>query len=159
MSSPNPNWGRWILASIARHFEVNVADVYSLYMHVEGQHRDTDTRKEHFEVRVDGPFAREQQNNEWKLIIEINCLVATGMDDVNFYKHRLNCDRVTSAFANCIAIYKYGNEDDDDDAQLGIMQMRSPDDRIEQAHFGQIHPDVLLQQSTIEGHYEMELSV
>lgn len=159
MSSPSPNWGRWTLASIARHFEVNVADVYALTIHVEGQHKATNTLKEFFELRVDGPLAREQQQNEWKLIVEVNCLITTGMDDVNFYKHHLNCDRVTSGFANCIPCYKYGTEDDDDDSLLGIYQMRSPDDMIEQAHFGQINPAVQLQQSTVEGHYEMELSV
>lgn len=157
MSSPNPNWGRWTFTSFAMHFEANIVNVYSLPMHIEGQHQSIEKIDEHFELRLDGPYVREQQKNHWKLIIEVNCLVSTGFDDKNFYRHRLNCDRVTSAFKNCIGCYKYGKEVEDDKSLVGTYYLRDPDDTVEQAHFGQIHQDVQIQQSTVEGHYVMEL--
>ena len=160
MSAPNPNWDRWILASVSDHFKINVQDVFSLKEFVEGQPRDTNKNKQWFEVRMDGPFCKEQQKNQWLLVMEINCLVSTSMDDFDFHTHRQNTGNVASGFESCINVYRYGDGPLDDQSLLGVLKLRKGlEGRVVTTHFGQIDPIVKMQQTTIEGHYEMDLSV
>jgi len=159
MGSPNQNWDRWIFASVSQHFKDNVADVFTIKQFVEGQFRDTNKENEFFEVRVDGPVAREVSKNNWQLVAEINCLISTGFSDKDFHKHRRNVGRVSSGFNHCISVFKYGTDVDDDQTLLGVLHLRGPtDDSVVTTHFGQVGPRTEMQQTTIEGHYEMELT-
>lgn len=162
MSAPNPNWDRWILASISTHFKVAILDVFSLPMFVEGQHRETNKDQAWFEVRVDGPFQRQQQKDCWLLTVEVNCLISTSIDDFNFHDHRQNTGNVSSGFANCINVFRFGDSNPvpDDQTLLGVLKLRKGEEgRVITTHFGQLEPRVKMQQTTIEGHYEMQLSV
>lgn len=157
MGTPNRNWDRWLLASISQHFKVEVADKLSLFMYVEGQHRDTNEQRQWFELRMDGPFAKETSRDYWKIKIEVNCLISTSASDRDYHQHRQNVGDTFSGFHSCISIFKYGNGPDDDQSKLGEAVLRSPNSSIVTSHFGRINPGTQLEQTTIEAHYVMEL--
>ena len=159
MGQPNKHWDRWILASVSEHFDAEVVVKESIKMFVEGQFRDTNVDKEFFELRIDGPFTRETQKNQWRLVVEINCLVTTTMTDKDFHRPRKHVGSVSTGFHHCIKVFKFGDGLDDDQTLLGVLHLRGPtDDRVLTTHFGQIDPQSEIHQTTIEGHYEMELS-
>ena len=154
--SPNPKWDRWIFASIAKHFETTVP---ALFLYVEGAPRKTNDQEDFFEVRVDGPFYTQRTRGEWYVRVEINCLLSTTLGDKkNYQTHRVNAGLVVAGFTHVITVLKYGPDVEDDESQLGCLQIDNADDKIITSHFGQIEPDVELQQATIEAHYEMDLT-
>ncbi len=157
MSNPNKNWPRWIFASVSKHFYDN-RDGIAIY--VEGQHRDTKDNKDFFEIRVDGPYFTEYSKGYWRCYTEVNILVQSAMDNVNFHRIHTNVGIVAAAFTNAIPVYKYGSGDDDDDTLLGCMQLVSDyrgKERIQINHFGIIDKNVNLMQASVEGHYEIFL--
>ena len=156
MSQINPNWDRWIFASVSNHFNT-LAIAVPLPLFIEGQHRDTREIKDFFELRLDGPRMTEVSANNWQIRIEINCLVQSAMDETNYHRIRQNTGVVAAMFTG-IGIFKYGDGLDDDQSQIGCMillQDKRGRDFLEISHFGQIEPATKLLQSTVEGHYEM----
>lgn len=152
------HWPRWIFASISKHFDANKQ---TLYLFIEGMHRETRSRKDFIELRVDGPYLTEQSKGYWRNYIEINVLVQSAMDDSDFHRIYKDVGIVVNAFTD-IPVYKYGNQAYDDDSLLGCLKLVADargKERIQVSHFGKIEPNVPLLQATVEGHYEMFLSV
>jgi len=157
-SNINADWSRWIFASVSYHFDQRKG---SLDMFIEGQHRDTRTLKDFFELRVDGPYYTELSKNYWQLYIEVNALVQSTKDDHSYHRIWDNCGTVSAMFTD-IPVYKYGNGILDDQSYLGclnLLQDTRGRERLQTSHFGQIEPKTPILQATIEGHYEMHLSV
>jgi len=149
---------RWILASVSKHFD---ARRESLDMFIEGQHRDTQDKKNFIELRVDGPYFTELSKGYWRIYSEINVLVQSAMDDQNFHTIWTNIGIVAAAFTS-IPVYKYGNGPDDDGSLFGCMNLISEargKERIQVSYFGKIAPSAELQQATVEGHYEMRSTI
>jgi hypothetical protein len=143
-------------ASISKHFDDRRDGVP---MFIENQHRDTDEEQELLELRMDGPRILEVSKNCWKLRIEINILVQVVMDDVNFHRIDDLVGLAQSAFTD-IPVFRYGNTPGDDDSFLGclrLLQNRSNVDYLEANRFGQVDTRTKLLQSTVEGHFEMDL--
>lgn len=152
MSDINQNWDRWVFASISQFF----TDKGILSLHIEGMKFDKQNERTYYELRIDGPDAVQYTKNNWKLFVEINCLITTKFDDTNFHLHRKNTGIVSSFFERCIPTYKYGKESGDDDSLVGELIRKS---EVNVSHFGQVGPRLLLQQSSVESKYEMELNV
>lgn len=168
----NPNWPRWILASVSDHFSKafeplitgNIAD-----FHIEGIPRTPREDRSLYELRMDGPRGYESTKGEWTLRVELNILIQTAMKEAasvefkEFHEHHRNMGRVQEAFVN-ISVFRYGPTSDpvNDQTFLGclkLIQDKSSRDFLECNNFGQIDTSVELQQATIEGHYEMCLIV
>ena len=148
----NANWPRWIFASIAEHFKDNTD---SLPMMVEGEQRDDLDNKDSIEVRTDGPSIIEVCKDMWKIVVDINVLVNSAMDDSNFFRLHKNVGTVAAAFQT-IQVLQY----DDGEALVGCMELvqRSGTREVLRiSHFGQVAPNVKLLRATVEGHYEMFL--
>lgn len=159
--SANPNWPRWIFASVSKHF-ADAASVAGVPLFIEGQHRDTLELKDFFEMRMDGPTLREVSKGCWVLRIEINILVQSAMDDSNYHRIHQDVGIVSAAFEKSIGVYKKGRNDPDPDDQsflgcLKLIQNASTRDFLEINHFGQIDTKTKLIQATVEGHYNMLL--
>ena len=147
----NQNWARWIFASITKHFNDNRQ---GLVLHIEGTHRDTNTETDLCELRIDGPWFNEVSKDYWIIRLEVNILVQVTMNDSNFHKIHTNVGIMASAFTD-IEVKKYG----DDDSLLFCLQLEQKprnrsNDAIIISHFGQLDPNIKIQQATIEGHYE-----
>jgi len=124
-------------------------------------HRETRVLKDFIEFRQDGPYLTEVCKGVWRVFIEVNILVQSAMDDKNFHRIHTNVGIVAAAFTS-IPVYKYGNNAQDDQSLLGCLQLVSDargKERIQISHFGRIDVGTPLHQSTVEGHYEMFLTV
>ena len=156
MSNPNANWTRWILASISKHID---ARKEGLNLFIEGQHRKTEGETSYLELRYQGPNLAEVSKGYWQVNVSVNMLIVTIMDDENWHDHVTNVGIAQAAFTT-IFVYKYGSKAGDDSSLLGCLKLvdagREP---IETSNFGQIDPNVKVQETTVEGHYELELSV
>ena len=147
----NENWPRWIQASVTKHF----IDAFAGFkVFTEGSERDTDKDKEYVEIRMDGPIARPQVNNQYELEVTPNILVTTvGVKDT--YKHRRVMGKVLAAFTNGIPVKRYGNGDQDDDSLLGCLQLKS---EVRGNYFGQIDTVLKIEQSTVDAEYTLTLA-
>lgn len=154
--SANPNWDRWIFASLADYFTKNVP----VQWYVEGEHRTKVVNKDYLELRIDGPYYTEESYNYWYLYLEVSVLVQAVQDDKDSQKIRRLCGQVASAFTS-VPVYKYGKGILDDSTLLGcltLIQDTGKRERIQTNHFGLLAPDLKLMQSTVEGHYSINLS-
>ena len=159
--SANPNWPRWIFATVSRHFAAAAATA-GLPLFIEGQHRNTRKLKDFFELRMDGPTLREVSKGCWVLRIEINILVQSTMDDSNYHRIHQNVGIAIAAFEKAISVFKLGKNTPtpDDQSFLGcltLLQNAETRDFIEINHFGQIDIKTKLIQASVEGHYAMLL--
>lgn len=127
-------------------------------MYVEGQDRATSELAEYIELRVDGPYIKEQSKNLYRVDLECNVLCCAKRDEVDNHKiHRIT-GKVASIFTSNIPVFKFGNGPDDNSSTLVGCLVRRDDKKegIITSHFGQIDPDVNLMQATVEAHYRME---
>lgn len=164
-------WARWIKASVAKHFDDKRQGVRLL---VEGEHREID--EDHvgdiFELRMDGPNIKQfGVKYQFYLDAEINLLVGSSVRENDAYHFDKLRGIGVAIFTTCIPVYRYGNNKDIDDVAydpvidtgtlLGNLMIKHDSagrNWIEDHPFGQIRPDVAIQQATIEGHYRMELN-
>ncbi len=148
-------WMRWIYTSINTHFQNNKG---TLPMYFEGDERTLQDEAEFYELRIDGPSILQTQKGFYFLDIEVNVLVQAHMDDKKLYNLQTAVGPIIKAFENTICIYRYGDGNFDDDSLLGVMHLRRQlDETIAVNNFGIIKEDSRLQQTTIEGHYRMEI--
>ena len=156
----NKNWARWIHASIGDHF-ANHFNAESVPLFIEGQHRDT-TDIQHFgELRIDGPRLYEISKDCWLFRVEVNILLTSSMDDLNYHVIQQNVGIAQAGFTT-INAYRYGNGPDDDDSFLGclkLLQSSEHRDFLEANQFGQIDIKTHILQATVEGHYKMLLTI
>ena len=158
VTGANPNWARWIFASVSKHFDDRKGD-YELF--IEGQYRNVNPPKDFFELRMDGPYITEQNKGYFQVYVEINVLVQSHMDDTNYHRIHETTGYVSSIYTG-IKLYKFGNGPLDTQEEFGclrLLQNTQKRNRIEINQFGQIDPKVRLMQASIEGHFEEILSV
>jgi hypothetical protein len=166
MTAPNPNWLRWIIASVADHFKTNVATPLSLAFLVEG----LDDRDEAFEqapdrveMRYNGPFTKELSKRYWQIHFDVNFLVTSNLDGAVKNRYTLeNNMGVLHEFADtCIPIFRYGDPaqtSENDDTLLGTLSPRSgKSDSVRSLHFGQVHRTDRIKQSQVDARYTMYL--
>ena len=153
------NWPRWIRTSINLHFANNKP--INLKMIVEGQPRDTNNENDLFELRLDGPDSNEVSKGYWLLRMELNTLVQSIIDNKNIYRHDVIIGQIAAIFTSSILVRRCGDEPQDDDSILGCLRLSQVPGRevLEISRFGQLEPNLALEQSTIEGHYVMELDL
>ena len=144
------HWSRWILASVSKHFDANV----NLTMFVEGDPRSTKDAVDFFELRLGGPDIRLLNPNYWKLEVNINILLQSTIDDTDTHKLQKKVGMIIEAFTTSINVYRYGARTlGDDETLLGCMVIT--DEPLDIKHFGQLEPRLKVQQSSIEGNYEL----
>lgn len=158
----NPNWTRWIFASIADYLKALATD-NSIPVMVEGMDDATDTFSEatdRVEIRISGPFTK-QLHGEYLIYMDVNVILTSRYDGTqkNRYAILKNAGLFHGAMAQHIRTYKYGNEVGDDDSFLGCLVPRSgKNDIIRVLHFGQVDPTDKLKQTVVDARYEMYLT-
>jgi len=156
---PNPNWGRWIFASMSGEFKGQFESNFGVF--IEGTHRGLPANTELLEFRMDGPTQKQPSRGYFILGVEVNILVRSFMDDRDFHKIRRSCGEVATWLMQNHCIYRYGDGPDDDDSLLGTLQFKNRTFREVSPinHFGQIDPAYQLEEATVEAVFELHLSV
>lgn len=155
---------RWIKASLLKHFQEKVQKLGGVHLKIETVPYIDENGKvvtslpQWSEFRLDGPFTKEPSRNYCNHRVEISLLVCTKVQGKDLHAHEKNVGVVYSAFVNEIPVYRLGTGEDDNQALLGcfIIQMEEREAVIV-SNFGQIEYDIKLTQSTVEGHYKMDL--
>lgn len=155
----NPNWARWIFASIAKYLS-DVAVAQAIPSLVDGLDDRTDTflaAPHRVEIRVNGPFAQEFQS-EWRLWCDANVLLTSVMDNSRHTMYRL-AGRFQSAMASPIPVFNYGDQPGDTGLiQLGCLRLRGRDaDGVELFNFGQTDKTDRVKQAIVNARYEIYL--
>jgi hypothetical protein len=156
--SMDQNWQRWIHASLATYYQ-DYFKTRSIALLIEGQDSPITGKEDWVEMRWDGPYATLASSSCWILDIEINVLASSILGRADAHHHKRLVGQIQASFLKAFPVFKYGeNPDVDDQSLLGCLQLRSGDrEAIVTSYFGKIETDVVLEQSTIEGHYRMNL--
>lgn len=154
--SVNPNWERWIFASISKHFDDRRQGVMLL---IEGQKQNTPSPQDIFELRVDGPDFTEQSRDEWYISIEVGVLVSATNDNKDYHRIHKLCGIITQAFTD-IPVYRFGDGPDDDGSLLGCLVLQQDGSRnaIQVTPFGKRDVATPIMQSSVEGKFAMTLT-
>jgi hypothetical protein len=148
-------WIRWIYSSINKHFNDRKSK-YDLY--IEGDERTQNDKAEFAELRIDGPFIVIPQKGLYLIDVEINILTQTHLDPRRHYKAQEMVGTFARAFTNLIEVHKYGDGPLDDGSLLECLHLqRDLREAIDINYYGIIKEDIKIMQSTIEGHYRLEL--
>ncbi len=168
MTPINPDWVRWIIASLYSHFHQSIEVEQGLQTHMTGERFDLKFRKNtHCEVRVDGPRFKEISKGLFYVYLEVNIFVSVNMGNetpTTSKKHQLygmaiEQGKVLKALSQAIPILKLGSGINDTGEQLCCLTLSTASgrkDMIEINNYGQIDQNVPLQQSSLEAHYFME---
>lgn len=149
------DWVRWTYASVHKHFDDRKGD-YTLYL--EGDERTMQDEAEFAELRIDGPFILQPAKELFYLDIEINVLIQTHIDPKDLYKIHKAVDIFIRAFENAICVYRFGDGDFDTGTLLGTYKLNTDlRETVDVNHYGIVKDDVRITQTTIEGHYRLEL--
>jgi len=152
----NHRWMFWIYASIHKHFDARKGD-YNLY--IEGDERTYQDETDFVELRIDGPFITQHQKKVFFLDVEVNVLVQSHMDPTDLYKIQRVVGWFTKAFTNTICIYKYGDEDFDSQDLFATLHLkRDIKEKVDINYYGIVKENTRITQSTIEGHYRLDIS-
>ena len=162
----DPNWARYIFASVATYLKSTAADL-TLPALVEGLDERTDTYMEstdRVEIRVNGPYSQELSFNYFRLWVDVNVLLSSRMDaGKNGYVIQRLAGQFQSAMDQPIPVWNYGDQPGDfvpslPDTQihLGCLSPRpQTGESIKVLHFGQVEKTDRIKQSIVDARYVM----
>lgn len=147
----NPNWDRWIRASIDDYFDTNKGPY--IFYH-EGEPRKTSEHETFFEVRFDGLWIRQISATTYKIELEINVLVSCNQSN-KLYEINTLAGFVSSLFAVSISIFKLGDESGDDGTLVDCITLdTSSSNKGVMGHkYGLVEPSLPVIQATEEAKY------
>lgn len=159
----NPNWIRWLHASIMSHLEtelllqpacINSDGSLRLQLFQEGEF-DTSrgNNQERIEFRVDGPYAQPCPG-DYGLYVEINCLISVLQNESNLYRPQEITGAVAAVLSKSICLKKLGVQAGDDSSTWAVLRLG----RVFTVNYGKIGPDISMVQSTVEVHGMAEVS-
>ncbi len=152
----NPNWSRWMMASIAKHFGDGANGVT---FYVEGDTINFEQKIQWVEFRMDGPTIEELSQNFYRVEVCVNLLLTDVLNNADLYSLQKLVGAFSALFKSSICIFKYGTGTDDDDSLLGCVEMsKPPRDKVQIDYFGKVGPASDLQQATMEAHYYTHLT-
>lgn len=164
MADINPNWPRWIAASLAVYYKA-VADALSLNLLVEG----VDERKSEMmgsdraELRVNGPMIRHLSAGYFRLDVDSNILLTDLMEGEaeNTYNLMNWAGAFQQAAEKTIPVYRYGPDTGgvDDSSLVGCLTIRGRKEGPSLFHFGQVSTDDRVRQAAVDTQHWMFLTV
>ena len=157
-STIDPNWARWIMASVTQHFRTKLKPTAPVF--VSGVQFIPEEVKDFFEIRVDGPHLREWSIGFWRVYVEVSILIQSSMDqsDGDIYRLQQNIGITQASFLGGIPILKKGDGEFDTGERIGCLSLLRPKygrDSLEANNFGQVGPQLGLMQAAVEGHFDM----
>jgi hypothetical protein len=143
----NPNWARWVYASLAYHLK-QVAESESFPVMIEGNDQRTDEflkAAHRAEIRINGPFVQRVSRGYYRAWVDGNVLVAsTSLTDSAYELHRI-VGLFQAALDTPVPVWNYGGEPDDyvegspeTQVFLGCLKPKpGARDSVSVFHFGQ----------------------
>lgn len=160
MTPINPDWTRWIVASITKHFHNAIEVEFGIQTIDPGIYFSTTTRESKYcEVRVDGPMFKELSKGYFNARVQVNIFISIDMDRTDMTVMPTIMGIVQNAMSKSIVVERLGSGENDDKSKvccLTLIDSYGLRDAIETNNYGQIDPNVPLHQATCEAHYEME---
>lgn len=164
----NPNWARWVFASVATHLK-QVAIDNDLPVYVE--HSDDRTpafnnATDRAEIRITGPYVREESKDCFKLQVAVNVLLNSRYDTgKNAYSVLKYAGDFQAALSDVIPVWNYGNEpgdyqEDDPQTQVFIgclLPKNGKNDSVRVDHFGQLEETSRIKQTLVDASFYMFL--
>lgn len=160
----NPNWTRWIRASVGQYL-MDVANDATLPTIIE----ELDDRSEAYmqastraEIRINGPFTREISHGYHRVWVDVNVLVTSRRDgEKNGYEHLRYLGLFHEAMDQDIPIFMFGDqpgdctEDDPEDCEeIACLRPRDgKNDSINVLSFGQINSTDAVIQNAVDARY------
>jgi hypothetical protein len=129
---------------------------YDIYM--EGAHRDTYTTGKFIELRI-SDMKRRDLHKETSYNMTVNALVCTD-NYKDLYEINDMVGAVLQAFRSTIQLIKLGDSGEDTGDVIGCMLLKA-DAQGESTHvynYGKLDPSLNIQQSSVEGQYEIILN-
>ncbi len=150
----DPNWQRWIYASLATYFKT-VCDDNDIPIFIEGSPRTTDDLEDWVEIRILGPDWNSGTAIEWVADnIEVSALVMSKLNQTNNYRIHDNIGIIVDAFVAPIPVFKLGTGVGDDQSQITCLQSKTKGrDQIKVAPFGQVDPNTQLLRASVDGFF------
>ncbi len=114
----NPNWGKWIYASVVTHF----AESTSLLQFLDGMRFDDAIIPCYF-LKMDGPWYRSLGGGVWEVQVHVSVDAKCIKSDIQaMYTFRKTLGELASAFTT-IPLVKYGTGEDDDSTEFGCLTL------------------------------------
>ena len=162
---PNPNWARWIFASLATLMK-GVAEANKIPCLVEGlDERTTEfmDSTDRVEIRITGPFSRNLSvaTAYYELAVDMNALFVSRYENgKNNYAILAVIGAFQTAMDAPIPIYQYGGlPGDDETVCIGVMEPRNKrGDAVRVMHFGQADLTNRVKQSLVDARYLLFLT-
>lgn len=161
----NPNWVRWVFASIAFHLKEVATDnsIPVLVEHLDERSEAFMEASDRAEIRITGPFTEEQSQDYFRFLVDANVLLTSRYDGAkkDAYSILKNAGLFHEAMSLPIPIWNYGGEpgdyvDADPESQvfLGCLLPQRP---VRVFNFGQNEKTDKLKQTAVDARYEMYL--
>ena len=164
MAVINPNWARWIAASLAVYYKA-VADGLGLPIIAEGidEREPAKLEVDHVEMRVNGPFIRQLSAGYFRLDVDSNILLTDlmGGESDNPYNLMTWAGYFQQAAEKSIPVYRYGPDTAgvDDGSLVGCLSVRGRKAGPDLFHFGQVTTDDRVRQAAVDTKHKMFLTV
>lgn len=165
----NPNWGRWIFASVAYYLKTTATE-NSLPVLVEEFDERTATFEratDHVEIRITGPMTQEISENYYRLWVDANVLLTSRYDGPKKDPFALstNAGLFLQAMSAPIPVWNYGNQpgdfvesDPSTQQYLGCLRLRDgKSDSVRLIHLGQIEKVDKIKQAVVDARYYLYL--
>ena len=164
MAEINPNWARWVAASVAVYFKT-IADSLKLKIIIEGiDERESEKMEvDHAELRINGPMTRQLSEGYFRLDVDTNILLTDlmGGEGDNPYDLMTWAGAFQQAAEKAIPVYRYGPDTTgvDDSSQVGCLTIRGRKEGSDLFHFGQVSVDDRVRQAAVDTQHWMHLTV
>lgn len=155
----NPNWPRWIFASIADYLKA-VAVANSLPVLIDGCEDRSDAFSQaaaRAEIRITGPLVQEPSIGYFILTTDVNVLLQCRYEQQNGYRRQTLIGAFAQAMTGPIPVFKFGAEPGDDKSQIGCLTLPRSN-QVKVHHFGQLTFPERFSESMSDARYVIELS-
>jgi len=155
--SVNPNWARWVFASVANHLKTVAGAPPAIVEGIEDRDEAFERSPDRCEIRITGPFTSEPSSGFYELEVFANVLVTSNLShQKNGYDSHKYLGLFHEAMDQVIPVYKFGAELGDD--PLVFVGCLSPRGKVSVYHFGQLEKSTRIKQGLVDAKYMMELS-
>lgn len=163
----NPNWARWIFASVGYHLKQASTGTGAaiLVEHLDERTEAFMQAADRAEIRITGPFVQELSKGCYRLWVDANVLLTSRYDGAK--KNANDIIKFAGVFQAAmdlpIPVWNYGNEADDwkdgqPDTQVHIgclLPRPGKNESIKLFHFGQTDKTDKLKQTVVDARYVM----
>lgn len=155
MPSFDPNWPRWIKASLDKVVDANKGPY--LIFH-EGQNRPSPWPPKLMEFRIATVDIRETTKDFWRIEVEAQLICATALSTDFFAIDRMTGD-ACAILQRSVPVYKWGDgSGDDPTVQIGCLTWWKFTDGVNTPihHFGQVDTTNKRLEATVAAKYYIE---